>query len=121
MKFIKEYKASIIIILVFLLLKYSFLYVYLHEKIEYIIVFFIAIDYLIKILVNKGLENKGDSFISYYMASMTLKMILFLIFTGIMIFNFPGNSQLLVINIFALYLFFTFFEISEILRKLRRF
>lgn len=121
MKIIADYKASLLIIAVFLILKYSFLSVYLHEKIEYIIVFFIAIDYLIKILVSKGLENKGDSFISYFMASMVLKMVLFLIFTGFMIFKFPGNSQLLVINIFALYLFFTFFEISEILRKLRRF
>jgi hypothetical protein len=44
-----------------------------------------------------------------------------LVFIGFGLYMYKENQNLFVVNVFVLYLFFTIFEISTLLSKLRRF
>ncbi|MCP9770897.1 hypothetical protein EGI22_23580 [Lacihabitans sp. LS3-19] len=93
----------------------------LHSKIWVIFAFFVALDFLVKILVEQAMGNKRENFVQFYLSSVVLRFLLMLIFIGFGLYRFKENQNLFVLNVFAFYLFFTIFEISILLRKLRRF
>lgn len=62
-----------------------------------------------------------DNFINFYLASTVIRMIMILIFLGAFLWLFPENRKLFLLTSVVFYLFFTIFEISILLRKLRRF
>jgi hypothetical protein len=94
---------------------------YIHASKWIIISFFVATSYLHHTFVNLGMRDDRSKFIEFYLISFTIKLILTLLFIGIILFAGVENRQLFVINFFVLYLFLTVFEINNILRKLRRF
>lgn len=110
----------IIIIVLFLAPRLGF-EAYVHSSKWIILAFFVATSYLYHVLLSLGMRGERSKFIEFYLVSFTIKLILTLLFIGIMLFIGLPNRQLFVINFFALYLFLTVFEINNILRKLRRF
>ena len=118
---LKKYALSFALFIVLFLVKLSSLEYILHAKIWIIFAFFIALDFLVKILIEQGMGNKRENFVQFYLASVVMRFLLMLIFIGFGLYKFKDQQNLFVLNVFALYLFFTFFEISTLLRKLRRF
>lgn len=118
---LKNLGLIVFFIIVFFLAEYFKLEGYFHVGKWYILAFFGALSYLSHLLIESGFENKRENFVQFYMISVVLRMILILVFVAVGIYFFPENQMLFAINIFVFYLFFTFFEISTLLRKLRRF
>ena len=117
----KKYALSFILFIVLFLVKLSTWQHFLHSKIWIIFAFFVALDFLIKMLVEQGMSNKRENFVQFYLASVVLRFILLLVFIGFGLYMYKENQNLFVVNVFVLYLFFTIFEISTLLSKLRRF
>lgn len=118
---LRKYAISFILFIVLFLVKLSPFKEYLHEKIWVIFAFFVALDFLVKMLVEQGMSNKRENFIQFYLASVVLRFLLLLVFVGFGLYMYKENQNLFVVNVFVLYLFFTIFEISTLLSKLRRF
>ncbi len=94
--------------------------VYLHQNIDYILVFFVFLSYLNKLLFEIGWKNGREKLIHYMMGIQAFRFISSLIFIGIFAFLKINNIYIFVGNFFVLYLFSTNFEIITLLRKLRR-
>lgn len=92
----------------------------LHEHIWIIFVFFLAIAFLNYQLMKMAFERNREKFITFFMASVVIRLILSLLFLGVFLFIKLENSQLFVINFFALYLCVLVFEIFENSRNLRQ-
>lgn len=91
----------------------------LHPGIWYIFLFFTMVHLLVVRLADMGFER--GNFINFYLASTVIRIVLILIFTGVFLWLFPENRKLFLLTAVVFYLFFTIFEISILLRKLRRF
>jgi O-antigen/teichoic acid export membrane protein len=93
---------------------------WLHEKVWYILTFFFGISLFINRLMEQGFRNKREKFVQFYLSTIVGRLILCCVFIGIMLYIGLENPFLFVVNFFALYLFYTFFEIYILYRKLRR-
>ena len=91
----------------------------LPPEIWYIFIFFTSLHLLAGRLADMGFER--DSFINFYLASTAIRMVLILIFVGVFLWLYPDNRKHFLLTAVVFYLFFTIFEISILLRKLRRF
>lgn len=94
---------------------------FIHEDIKYSMVFFGASSFLFHIIVNKGLERGREQFIPFYLSSVTLRLVLAMIFLVVFLLIDVENPSLFIINFLVLYLCFTLFEIINLYAKLRRF
>ncbi len=121
MQELKKYVGIVILGLITAAAWLSPLQAHMHPKTWFIFAFFACIDYLVHTLAEKGLENKSENFIQFYMASLVIKLVLTLVFMAIFLYLFPADRKTLVFTVFAFYLCFTVFEILIIIRKLRRF
>jgi hypothetical protein len=117
----KKYIASVLSIIVLFLVNISNWAYILHPQKWLILAFFVSLDFLVNILFSHALANKRENFIQFYLSSVVIRMVLILIFMAFGLYVFAENRNLFVLNIIVFYLFFTFFEISILLRKLRRF
>jgi asparagine N-glycosylation enzyme membrane subunit Stt3 len=118
---LKKSLLSLVLFIALFLVKLSPFNYLLHSKIWIIFAFFIALDFLVKMLIEQAMSNKRENFVQFYLASVVLRFILILAFLAFGFYKFKDNQNLFVLNVFAFYLFFTIFEISILLRKLRRF
>jgi hypothetical protein len=118
-KYLKNYIPATLLFVVLFLVKQSSYQHLLHPQIWYIFIFFAFIDILVVKIAEKGFEQ--DNFINFYLAATVIRMVLVLIFMGVFMYIYPDNRKVFVITSFAFYLFFTIFEISVLLRNLRRF
>lgn len=109
------------LIIVLFLADYFKLNAWIHPRKWTIVAFFGMMSYLLHTLVGFGMRNNREKFIEFYIGSVAARFFLVLIFIGIMLYLRVENPNLFVLNFFALYLFFTIFEITNIVRKLRRF
>lgn len=91
----------------------------LHPKIWYILAFYLALSFLIDQLMSQAFRNNREKFVPFYLAVTTVRFLLSLIFIGVFLYLDVPNGLLFVANFFALYLFYTCFEIWGIYRKLR--
>lgn len=112
--------ATLILGIVLFLAPYIGLNSYLHPYIWYILAFFLGISFLIHRLMEFGLQNNKEKFVTFYISTIVAKLILSLIFIGLFLYRGLSDSFLFVINFFALYLFYTCFEIYGLYRNLRR-
>lgn len=112
--------ATLILGIVLFLASYIGLDSYLHPYIWYILAFFLGVSFLIHRLMEFGLRNKREKFVTFYISTIVAKLIFSLIFIGLFLYNGLSDSFLFVINFFALYLFYTCFEIYGLYRNLRR-
>jgi len=116
--FIRFLPVLILFVVLFLVDRSSLQYL-LHPKIWYLFLFFTVVHLLAAKMADTGFEQ--DNFINFYLAATVIRMILILVFVGIFLWLFPENRKLFLMNAVVFYLFFTIFEISTLLRKLRRF
>ncbi len=94
---------------------------WIHEDILFIWAFFAFLAYLSHLLHHMGLQKDREKLIPFHMATQGLRFLCSLIFVGTFAYLKVQNIYLFIINFFVLYLFSTYFEISGLLRKLRRF
>jgi len=92
-----------------------------HPQKWLILAFFFAISYLNHILMQFGFANNRDNFVKYYLGSITLRMILSLIFIGTFLYSNIPNPYIFLLDFFVLYLCYTGFEIFGLYRNLRCF
>ncbi len=81
--------------------------------------FMAGITYIAFTLVSVGMKRSPESSILAIMSSIGVKMFFALAFVLIYRAKHDGLSLLFVLNFFSLYLLFTLFEISALLRNLR--
>lgn len=91
----------------------------IHEKMGYILAFYLAMSFMIDRLMSQGFRNNREKFVQFYLAISVVRFLLSLTFIGIFLYNGVPDSGLFVANFFALYLFYTCFEIWGVYRKLR--
>jgi hypothetical protein len=91
----------------------------LHPKIWHILAFYLALSFLIDQLMTQAFRNNREKFVQFYMSVSVARFIVCLLFIGVFLYYKVPDSLLFVANFFALYLFYTFFEIWGIYRKLR--
>lgn len=92
----------------------------LHQQKWVILSFFIAYSFLFNRLIELGFKEKRKNFIPFYLASVGLRLILSIIFIGIELYRGLEKQELFIINFFALYLFYTIFEIWNLNSNLRQ-
>ena len=112
--------ATLIIgIALFLAQRFHF-HSFLHPYIWYILVFFFGLSFFAHRLMEIGFRNNREKFVTFCIAVIVGRIILSLIFIGLFLFKGLTDSFLFIINFFALYLFYTCFEIYGLYRNLRR-
>ncbi len=112
--------ATVILGIVLFLAQYFHLDSVLHPYIWYIVVFFVGISFLIHRLMELGMKNNRQKFVTFYISTIVGRIILSLLFIGAFLYHGLTDSFLFVTNFFALYLFYTCFEIYGLYRNLRR-
>jgi hypothetical protein len=112
--------ATLILGIVLFLAPYMGLNSYLHPYIWYILAFFLGISFLTHRLMEFGFKNKREKFVPFYISTIVAKLIFSLVFIGLFLYKGLSDSFLFVINFFALYLFYTCFEIYGLYCNLRR-
>ncbi len=92
-----------------------------HQDILFIWAFFGFLAYLSHMLHHFGMQKDREKLIPFHMATQGIRFLCSLAFIGTFAYFKVENIYLFIINFFVLYLFSTYFEISGLLRKLRRF
>ena len=112
--------ATVFLAIVFFLVQHFHLGTFLHPYIWYILLFYFGLSFLGHRLMEYGLRNNREKFVTFYIATIVARIILSLIFIGLFLYRGLSDSFLFVINFFALYLFYTCFEIYGLYCNLRR-
>lgn len=112
--------ATILLGIVFFLAQRFHFDSFLHPYIWYILVFFFGVSFLAHRLMELGLRNKREKFVTFYISTIVARFILSLIFIALFLYKGLTDSFLFVTDFFALYLFHTCFEIYGLYRNLRR-
>lgn len=110
---------TILGLFIYLFQKFGYTH-FIHEKIWIIFVFFLALAFLNYTLMKFAFENNREKFITFFMASVVIRLILSMVFLGAFIFVELNNIQIFVLNFIALYLCVLVFEIFENIRNLRQ-
>ncbi|TDE16282.1 hypothetical protein [Dyadobacter psychrotolerans] len=93
---------------------------FIHPDIWYILAFFFGLSFLIHRLMEFGMRNNREKFVTFYISTIVGRLILSLIFIALFLYRGLTDSFLFIINFFALYLFYTCFEIYGLYCNLRR-
>ncbi|NIJ51993.1 hypothetical protein [Dyadobacter arcticus] len=112
--------ATIILGIAFFLVEQFYPSTLLHPYIWYILGFFFGLSFFAHRLMEFGLRNNREKFVTFYISTIVVRIILSLVFIALFLFNGLTDSLLFVINFFVLYLFYTCFEIYGLYRNLRR-
>ena len=94
---------------------------YLHDWKYVMLIFFASISYLFHTLLGAGIDAQSDKFINFYLTSVIIRFLACIIFVAVALYMGVENVSIFIFNFFALYLFFTSFEILGLYRNLRRF
>lgn len=85
----------------------------------YTLSFLTIVIFISHLLSSKGLKNKAIDFHIYYMGSMGLRFLFSLIYLFLIVYFYPKDTWVIVINFFLLYFLYTSFEIYSLLANLR--
>jgi hypothetical protein len=117
---LKAIIATLLIGAVFYFAPYIEIAHWFHPKFPYQLIFFLFMYLFIYRLIELGMRNNREKLVEFYLGTIVGKLLFSLAFIGIFLYLKVDNVFLFVINFFALYLFYTCFEITGIYRKLRR-
>lgn len=106
--------------IVFFLARHFQLDAWIHPFVGYMLLFFLSISYIIHRLMEFGFRNKREKFVEFYLSTVIARLLLCIVFVGICFFIGVDNEPIFISNFFALYLFYSFFEIYGLYRNLRR-
>lgn len=109
-----------VLIIVFFLADATGLGYLLHQQKWVILSFFVAYSFLFNRIIELGFKEKRKNFIPFYLATVALRLVLSIIFIGIELYRGLEKQELFVANFFALYLFYTIFEIWNLNSNLRQ-
>lgn len=112
--------ATLLLGIVFFLARYFQSDAWIHPQALYMLVFFFGISVLIHRLMDFGFRNKREKFVEFYLSTVVARLVLCILFVGVFLFLGVTDIPLFLANFFALYLFYTFFEIYSLYRNLRR-
>lgn len=112
--------ATVILGIVFFLVQHYFPDTVLHPYIWYLLIFFFGLSFFGHRLMEFGLRNNREKFVTFYISTIVARIVLSLLFIGLFLYKGLTDSFLFVTNFFALYLFYTCFEIYGLYRNLRR-
>ena len=93
---------------------------WLHPYWPYLLLFYTVLSLLLHRLMSYVKDPKSAQFTTFFLAFTTSKLILCLIFMGVMLYNGVPDRKTFVMGFLALYLVYTSFEIYGLTRKLRR-
>ncbi len=93
---------------------------YVHPWINYMLLFFLAVSFLIHRLMEFGFRDKREKFVEFYLSTVVGRLLLCIAFVAVALYMGVGNAPVFIVNFFALYLFYTVFEIYGLYRTLRR-
>lgn len=94
---------------------------YFHEYKWIILAFFFAVSYLNHLLAQLGFANNRENFVQFYLGGIVTRLILSLIFVGVIANMGTKDIYIFITNFFVLYLCYTGFEIYGLYRNLRHF
>lgn len=83
--------------------------------------FFGCLGFLNYRLVERGFADREDKFVTFYLASMVVRMILSFAFLLVYLLLGALDFKHFILEFFVLYLFFAGFEFAGVYRKLRHF
>ena len=85
-------------------------------SLPFLFVFYYACSLLSFILLSRSLEKKFNRFVSVFMLTTTVKLFLFIAIMIIYAFINRKDAVSFLLNFFILYLFYTVFEVTQIIR-----
>lgn len=106
--------------IVFFVASHYFRAAWVHPYWTYLLLFYVAVSALLHRLMSFVKDPKSAQFTSFYMAFVTAKLILSLLFMGVLLYHGVPERRTFVITFLVLYLVYTSFEIYALTRKLRR-
>lgn len=86
----------------------------------FILAFFFSLSALQHRVLSFGFQDDNDKFVQFYLASAVLKLILCIVFVAVFVYLQVSEVVSFIITFFALYLFYTCFEVVGMYRNLRR-
>ena len=117
---IRSILATVFLGIVFFLAQQTGYDAWLHATIWYMLAFYLGISFLIHRLMEFGFRNKREKFVPFYLSTIVARLLLCVIFVGVFFYRGISDPLLFILNFFALYLFYTCFEIYGLYRNLRR-
>jgi hypothetical protein len=92
-----------------------------HADFPFLLAFFFSVGFLNQLLVRQGMANNREKFVTFYLASTVLRLILG--FGFLVAFHLIGTAdyERFVLNFLGLYVIFLCFEIWGTRRTLRHF
>lgn len=86
----------------------------------YMLLFFLAVSYLIHRLMAFGFRNKREKFVEFYLSTVVMRLVLCIVFVGVNLYLGVENAPVFVAHFFGMYFLYTIFEIRGLYRTLRR-
>jgi hypothetical protein len=117
---LRSFLATLLLGIVFFLAQRQGLNAWLHPSIWYMLAFFLGLSFLIHRLMEVGFRNNREKFVQFYLSTIVGRLILSLVFIGTFLYIGLPDPITFIGNFFALYLFYTCFEIYGLYRNLRR-
>ena len=117
---LKSFLLIVLVLIVFFLADYFGPMPFLHSWKYTILLFFAALSYVFHNIINTSKVPESDNFIQFYLSTVVIRLLSCMIFVTVALYLKIENRGLFIINFFALYLFFTLFEILGLYRTLRR-
>ncbi|MCY7359796.1 MAG: hypothetical protein LH609_20555 [Rudanella sp.] len=93
---------------------------FVHPLWKVMLLFFVALSFLMHRLVELGNQDKGERFIPFYMAFTVARLVLSVAFAGFFIYRGVADRRTFVFDFLVLYMFYTVFEIYGLSSNLRR-
>lgn len=112
--------ATFILGIVFFLARKYQLDFWFHPEFGSMLAFFLGISFLFHRLMEFGFKDKRDKFVEFYLSTVVARLLLCVIFVGVYLYLGVDQIEVFIANFFALYLFYTIFEIYGLYRNLRR-
>lgn len=111
---------TVILGIVFFVAKQYFSATWVHPYWTYLLLFYVALSALLHRLMSFVKDPESAQFTTFYLAFITAKLLLSLLFMGVMLYYGVPERRTFVSSFLVLYLVYTSFEIYGLTRKLRR-
>lgn len=98
----------------------SYFDIFLPAEKWYMLGFFFALSLLQNRLVSFGFQDNRERFVQFHLTTIVLRLVLCIMFVAIFLYFKVSNPMSFIITFFALYLFYSCFEVLGLYRNLRR-
>jgi Na+/proline symporter len=106
-----------VLLLIFLLLQINPSVI--NPYVWYILGYFIIITIVTHFISSRGIKSDLTELQNYYMGATTIRLLLSAVIIFLYVYYVPQGKGTFIFNFFALYLFYTAFEIKTLLANLR--